>query len=101
MARHSNLHADVSWDVLAKLQFMNYDGRKNASHLHHDVHEDFQFEHEVKKSLVDTKQVEDLRETLHEQFTLHENMVKTHGSVSGNKITNFFSKILSYIFHNQ
>ena len=65
---------------------MNYDGRKNATHLHHDVHEDFQFEDEVKKSLVDTKEVEDLREDLHEQFSLHEEMVKTHGSVAGKGI---------------
>ena len=79
--RHPNLHADVSWDVLAKQIFMNYDGKKNASHLHHDVHPDF--DKEVKGSIVDTKQVAELRKELHEQFKVHEALVKTHGSVTG------------------
>ena len=73
MARHSNLHADVSWDVLAKLIMMNYDGRKNASHLHHDVHEDFQME--TRESIVDTAKVEDLRNNLEETYGLHADMV--------------------------
>ena len=82
--RHPNLHADVSWDVLAKQIFMNYDGKKNASHLHHDVHPDF--DKEVKGSIVDTKQVAELRKELHEQFKVHEALVKTHGSVTGTLI---------------
>ena len=81
--RHPNLHADVSWDVLAKQIFMNYNAtlRKDANHLHHDVHEDF--DKEVKGSIVDTAQVVELRKELHEQFKVHEAMVKTHGSVTG------------------
>ena len=79
--KHRNLHADTSWDVLAKQLFMNYDGRRNASYLHHDVHEDFQME--VKKSIVDTAEIHEIRKSLEEQYSIHKEMVSTHGSVTG------------------
>jgi len=79
--KHRNLHADTSWDVLAKQLFMNYDGRRNASYLHHDVHEDFQME--VEKSVVDTAEIHEIRKSLEEQYSIHKEMVSTHGSVTG------------------
>lgn len=82
MKRHKNLHADASWDVLAKQLFMNYDGRKNASYLHHAVHPDF--DKEVAGSFsVNTAELEDLHTTLEDTFSVHKEMVRTHGSVTG------------------
>jgi len=80
MDKHENLYADVSWDVLSKQLLMNYKGN-NVSLLHHDVHEDF--DAEVKESVVDTEEVEAMRQELEETWLIHHEMVKTHGSVTG------------------
>ena len=44
-------------------------------------HKDFQ--RETAPSLVDTKEVEELRNMLEETYSIHKEMVKTHGSVTG------------------
>ena len=82
MKNHKNLYADASWDVLSKQLFMNYDGRKNAYHLHHTVHEDF--DKEVRGSFsVDTDALEELHTSLADTYSVHKELVETHGSVTG------------------
>ena len=81
MGRHKNLHADVSWDVLAKQLFMNHDGR-NASYLHHAVHEDFE-KGVMDAFSVNTAKLEELHTNLEVTFDIHKEMVATHGSVKG------------------
>merc|ERR1719384_2780731 len=44
-------------------------------------HKDFQ--RETAPALVDTKEVEELRNMLEETYSIHKEMVKTHGSVTG------------------
>ena len=60
---------------------MNVDQRRNVTYLHHDVHEDFQMETE--KSIVDTAKIEDAKVKLEGIYALHEETVRTHGSVAG------------------
>ena len=81
MGRHKNLHADASWDVLANQLFMNHDGR-NASYLHHAVHEDFE-KGVMDAFSVNTSELEELHTTLEDTYAIHKEMVATHGSVSG------------------
>ena len=71
---------------------MNYDESRNrdASYLHHDVHEDFQME--VEKSIVDTAEVEEIRNTLEEKYSIFKQFISNHGSVTGNiQIYNFWT----------
>eukprot|EP00091_Calanus_sinicus_P014765 TRINITY_DN3243_c0_g1_i3.p1 TRINITY_DN3243_c0_g1~~TRINITY_DN3243_c0_g1_i3.p1 ORF type:complete len:565 (-),score=165.35 TRINITY_DN3243_c0_g1_i3:132-1826(-) len=79
-SRHQNLYADISWDVLSKQLLMNFNGA-NVSLLHHDVHEDLNGE--IKESVVDTEEVEEMREELEETWDIHEDMMESRGSVSG------------------
>ena len=82
MGKHKNLYADVSWDVLAKQLFMNHDGQRNASYLHHSVHEDID-KGAMAAFSVNTSQLEDLHTTLEDTYDIHRDMVATHGSVTG------------------
>jgi len=82
MAKHPNLYADVSWDVLSKQLLMNFDPAvHNVSKLHQMHHEDF--EHEIQLSLVDTAEVEQDRNTLQDTWDTHKAMVTGTGSVTG------------------
>eukprot|EP00090_Calanus_glacialis_P039043 TRINITY_DN67_c0_g1_i1.p1 TRINITY_DN67_c0_g1~~TRINITY_DN67_c0_g1_i1.p1 ORF type:complete len:574 (-),score=93.39 TRINITY_DN67_c0_g1_i1:129-1850(-) len=78
--KHKNLYLDVSWDVLSKQLLMNFNGA-NVSLLHHDVHEDFKAE--IDKAVVDTAAVEAMRQELEETWSIHQEMVKSSGSVTG------------------
>lgn len=78
--RHNNLYADVSWDVLSKQLFMNYNGA-NVTFLHHDVHEDFKAE--IDKAVVDTAAVDSMRLELEETWSIHKELVKSSGSITG------------------
>ena len=80
MERHKNLYADVSWDVLSKMQLMNYIGQ-NISLLHPANHDDL--DAELDKSLLDTEKVEDMREELQATWEIHQEMVTATGSVTG------------------
>jgi len=80
LEKHKNLYADASWDVLSKQLFMNYNGA-NVSFLHHDVHEDFKAE--VDQAVVDTAEVDAMRLELEETWSIHEEMVKKSGSITG------------------
>lgn len=82
MGKHRNLYADVSWDVLAKQLFMNHDGQRNASYLHHTVHEDFD-KGVLDAFSVNTSELDDLHTSLEDTYDIHREMVKTHGSVTG------------------
>jgi len=84
--KHPNLHADTSWDVLAKQMFMNYPKdpnhpKRNSSYLHHSVHEDF--DKEMAGSVVDTAAIHGLREEMELEFAIFKDQVHTHGSVNG------------------
>ena len=68
----------------------NGPGHTNLSFAHyHGQHEDLRmedhkdFQRETAPSLVDTKEVEELRNMLEETYSIHKEMVKTHGSVTG------------------
>jgi len=79
-SRHKNLYADISWDVLSKQLLMNFNGA-NVSLLHPDIHEDLNAE--IKESVVDTEEVEEMRQELEETWDIHEDVIKSSGSVSG------------------
>lgn len=78
--RHDNLHADVSWDVLAKQNLMNHDGSKKVSDLHTDTHTDF---NEDVEFLFNSSDVDQIREDLHQTWMVHEGLVRSKGSVTG------------------
>ena len=80
LEKHPNLYADASWDVLSKQLFMNYNGA-DVSYLHHEVHEDFKAE--IDGAIVDTKAVDEMRLELEETWSIHEEMVKSSGSITG------------------
>jgi len=80
MKNHKNLYADVSWDVLSKQLLMNFKGA-NASFLHAKNHEDL--DAEIDESIVDTDEVEEMRNELEEQWIIHKEMVTSSGSVTG------------------
>jgi len=80
LTSHPNLYADASWDVLSKQLLMNYKGA-NVSLLHHTVHEDL--DRELAGSLVDTEQVEEMRQELETTWAIHREMVVNTGSVTG------------------
>ena len=61
------------------LSFAHYHGQHED--LRMDDHKDFQ--RETGPSLVDTEEVEELRNMLEETYSIHKEMVKTHGSVTG------------------
>ena len=82
MKKHKNLYADVSWDILAKQLFMNYNDTQHASYLHNTVHEDFP-KYVVGSIAVNITELEMLHTSLLDTFNVHEELVTTHGSVTG------------------
>ena len=81
LEKHPNLYADVSWDVLSKRLLMNYKNTTDVNYLHHSVHEDFKAE--IDGAIVDTKAVDEMRLELEETWSIHEEMVKSSGSITG------------------
>jgi len=81
LEKHPNLYADASWDVLSKQLFMNYKNTTDVNYLHHSVHEDFKAE--IDGAIVDTKAVDEMRLELEETWSIHEEMVKSSGSITG------------------
>ena len=77
--RHPNLHADVSWDVLAKQNLMNHVG-DDVSKLHPEHHADF---NQDVRFLFNDTEVDSLRQDLHETWSVHEDLVKKTGTVTG------------------
>ena len=76
--RHANLHADVSWDILAKLLLMNYNAADTVHNYtaenHVDLAATFIFNH---------TRVKDLRQKLHDEIWLeddHKETVHSTGS---------------------
>ena len=57
--------------------------KRNASYLHHTIHEDF--DKEMAGSVVDTAAIHGLREEMELEFAIHKEQVHTHGSVNGEK----------------
>jgi len=78
--RHPNLHADVSWDVLAKQNLMNHESGRTASHLSHEEHTDFNADTEF---LVNSSDIDAMRQDLHDTWQVHEDLVRRSGSISG------------------
>jgi len=78
--RHPNLHADVSWDVLAKQNLMNHPIGRTVDHLTNQHHTDF---NEDVEFLVDGEEVKSLHDDLHATWQIHEQLVRRSGSVSG------------------
>jgi len=78
--KHPNLYADASWDVLSKQLLMNYKG-ENVTSLHPERHEDL--DAELDKSLLDTRDVNEMREELETTWQIHREMVMATGSITG------------------
>ena len=85
----------------------NGPGHTNLSFAHyHGQHEDLRmedhkdFQRETAPSLVDTKEVEELRNMLEETYSIHKEMVKTHGSVTGRQGGDIHPKTTSILGPN-
>ena len=79
--KHENLYADISWDVLAKQNLMNHNAvTDDATHLSHLNHTDFNADTEF---LVNSEEVNQMREDLHSTWEIHEELVTSSGSVTG------------------
>lgn len=70
---YPNLHADVSWDILAKLLLMNYNANDKAENYDH-THEDL--DKEMAAFIYNQSYTQDLRQKLHdEEWLLHKEHV--------------------------
>jgi len=78
--RHDNLHADVSWDVLAKQNLMNHKAGTTVEHLSNEHHTDF---NEDVEFMVNSEEVQSLHNDLYATWKIHEELVKRSGSISG------------------
>jgi len=67
--RHPNLHADVSWDILAKLLLMNYDAEDTIEQYHPDNHNDF--DQDAAAFIFNQTHVKEVRRKLHGDVWLH------------------------------
>ena len=83
MTRHSNLYADISWDVLAKGLLMNYSPTRNISRLLPKNHPDLD-EHTA-HFLFNASDVDAVRSGLQEIFDAKKHIANETGS--GNVVT--------------
>ena len=63
--RYSNLHADVSWDVLSKMVLMDYKPGDSIAKFLHTSHEDFDRD---AKDLFNQTIVNELRQEMHDEI---------------------------------
>ena len=76
--RHPNLHADISWDILAKLLLMNYKQGSSINKYTSDSHEDF--DREAASFLFNHTEVDGLRRKLHNLWLHHKDKLHATGS---------------------